>query len=95
MHAGRISRIADRGGRLSCLYVATKGVLTVYAHINIKPALQLGSRVQAGQVIGYVDRKLKDPHLHLEVWMDGKALAARTANQLATMIEIADIPPPV
>jgi murein DD-endopeptidase MepM/ murein hydrolase activator NlpD len=86
MHAGRISRIADRGGRLSCLYVAAKGILTVYAHINIKPAVQLGSQVQAGQVIGYVDRKLRDPHLHLEVWIDGKALTARTAGELAGRI---------
>lgn len=89
INSGRISRIADRGGRLSCMYVATKGIVTVYAHINIKPALQLGSQIKAGQVIGYVDRKLRDPHLHLEVWMNGKAIAARTGAELAANMNAA------
>jgi murein DD-endopeptidase MepM/ murein hydrolase activator NlpD len=86
MHDGRISRIADRGGRLSCIYIAGRGATTVYAHIHIKESIILGSRVRAGEVIGWVDRKLRDPHLHLEVWSGGRCVSARTAKGLAEAI---------
>lgn len=89
MHSGRISRIADRGGRLSCIYIAGKGTTTVYAHIHIKESLKLGHRVEEGDHIGWVDRKLSDPHLHLEAWIGGKSLSAKTARGLARVIEAA------
>jgi murein DD-endopeptidase MepM/ murein hydrolase activator NlpD len=80
MHAGKITRIAEPDGRLGCIYLEGDGVLTVYAHLHVKPEHKLGSHLEAGQVIGYVNRKLKDSHLHLEVWLNGKALKARTGT---------------
>lgn len=78
MHDGVITRIADRGGRLSCLYVVAPGLLTVYAHVSIKPALDLKSAVTRAQVIGYIADELKDPHLHLELWVGGNAVTGST-----------------
>lgn len=86
MHGGRIDRIADRDGRLACIYVAGKGVTTVYAHLHIHEKIKLGSSVREGERIGWVGRKLNDPHLHLEVWADGKCVSARTPKELATKI---------
>jgi len=86
MHSGCINRIADRDGRLSCIYVADKKVVTVYAHLHIKERLKLGMQVREGEVIGWVGRKLKDPHLHLEVWIGGKAVSAPTPKALAEAI---------
>ncbi len=86
MHDGQISRIADRGGRFSCLYIAGCGTTTVHAHIHIRECIALGSRVRAGEVIGWVDRKLRDPHLHLEVWTGGKSVSSLTPEGLARAI---------
>jgi len=84
MHTGKITRIADRAGKLSCLYVVGKqdntSLVSVYAHINIKPALVVGSEVKQGQVLGYVGKMLKDKHLHLELWINGTAFRARNGN---------------
>ncbi|MBI2843696.1 MAG: M23 family metallopeptidase [Armatimonadetes bacterium] len=88
MHDGRISRIADRGGRLSCVYVAGRGMTTVYAHLHIRERITFGMRVHEGELIGWVGRKLSDPHLHLEVWRGGKALAGRTAAKLCEAIQV-------
>lgn len=87
MHDGRINRIADRGGRLSCIYVAGKGVTTVYAHLHIHEKIKLGMKVHEGEIIGWVGRILSDPHLHLEMWMEGKALSAPRPALLAAKIE--------
>jgi murein DD-endopeptidase MepM/ murein hydrolase activator NlpD len=86
MHSGRISRIADRGGRLSCVYIAGSGFTTVYAHMHIHEILTLGMKVNQGEVIGWVDRKLSDPHLHLEVWAGGRSISAPTPASLAQQI---------
>ena len=83
MHDGRINRIADRGGRLSCVYIAGKGVTTVYAHLHIRERIKLGMRVHEGELIGWVGRALADPHLHLEVWIGGKAISAKKPEILA------------
>jgi len=83
MHDGRISRIADPGGRLACIYIAGKGVTTVYAHLHIRERIALGMRIHEGELIGWVGRVLADPHLHLEVWIGGRALAARSAHALS------------
>ena len=86
MHDGVVNRIADRGGRLSCIYVAGFGVTTVYAHIHIRGRIRLGTKIKAGEVIGWVDRKLNDPHLHLEVWTGGSVISGRTPSELAASI---------
>jgi murein DD-endopeptidase MepM/ murein hydrolase activator NlpD len=91
MHPGAVTRIADRFGKLACVYVQGAGVLTVYAHLHIKPSLNKGDIVRRGQVIGYVGRKLKDPHLHLEVIVGGEPIHGATPRHfveaLATLLD--------
>jgi murein DD-endopeptidase MepM/ murein hydrolase activator NlpD len=87
MHDGTIDRIADRGGRLSCIYIAGKDMTTVYAHLHIREKIALGMKVHQGELIGWVGRMLWDPHLHLEVWTNGKALSALTPALLAAKID--------
>ncbi|MEN6521277.1 MAG: M23 family metallopeptidase [Armatimonadota bacterium] len=86
MHGGRINRIADRNGRLACIYIAGKDMTTVYAHLHIHEKIRLGTVVREGECIGWVGRKLKDPHLHLEAWTGGKCISAKTPAQLAVKI---------
>lgn len=87
MHAGKVTRVADRDGRLSCTYlVGKKGdlrVTSVYAHLHLKDYIVVGAEVHEGQVIGYIGRELNDPHLHLELWVNNVCLAAPTARQYA------------
>lgn len=87
MHSGRISRIADRGGRLSCIYISGGRTTTVYAHIHIHDRVVLGSNVREGELIGWVGRKLSDPHLHLEIWMQWRALSGASSVELAANID--------
>jgi murein DD-endopeptidase MepM/ murein hydrolase activator NlpD len=88
MHSGKITRVADKDGLLSCVYITGGGFITVYAHLHIHDGLTPGVKVTAGQCIGWVGRKLKDPHLHLEVWSNGKALSAPTPGELAVKIDM-------
>ena len=58
------------------------GLITKYAHLDkIKPGLKVGTKVNRGDLIGYVGisgtgenlpGRIKHPHLHFEVWLDGK-----------------------
>lgn len=60
------------------------GLVTRYAHLNgIRQGLAPGSFVARGETIGYVGvsgtgqhlpGRLKHPHLHFEIWLDGKYL---------------------
>jgi len=86
MHSGTITRIAEPNGRLGCVYVDGKVWKITYAHLHVKPELQVGNLVLAGEVIGYVSRKLSDPHLHLEVLRNNKAVSGRTPHELAAKI---------
>ena len=49
------------------------GFSTIYAH-NKKNAVKLGQKVKRGEVIGYVGStgNSTGPHVHYEVWKDGK-----------------------
>jgi murein DD-endopeptidase MepM/ murein hydrolase activator NlpD len=67
--------------------VAGRGVTTVYAHLHIRERIRLGMRIHEGELIGWVGRILDDPHLHLEVWMNGKSLAARRPEKVAQRID--------
>lgn len=53
------------------------GFSTVYAH-NQKNAVRTGQMIKRGDVIGYVGStgKATGPHLHYEVWKDGKNMNA-------------------
>lgn len=61
-----------------------RGLITRYAHLNgIRKGLKVGSKVSRGDLIGYVGvsgtsntlpGRPKHPHLHFEVWVDGKYL---------------------
>lgn len=58
------------------------GLITKYAHLDkIKPGLRTGMKINRGDLIGYVGvsgtgenlpGRGKHPHLHFEVWLDGK-----------------------
>lgn len=60
------------------------GLATHYAHLNkINPTLKLGAMVARGDLIGFVGisgtgenlpGKIGYPHLHFEIWLDGKYL---------------------
>lgn len=71
--------------RLEVIYIEgnSNGVdwLAVYAHINAKLEAE-GVHVQAGDVVGSLRSDLSDPHLHFELWLDGKAVAAENGNAL-------------
>jgi murein DD-endopeptidase MepM/ murein hydrolase activator NlpD len=51
------------------------GYSTIYAH-NKRNAVRVGQRVKTGDVIGYVGStgKSTGPHVHYEVWKDGKSV---------------------
>ena len=89
MHSGHITRIVQPLGRLGCVYVEAKDVITIYAHLHIRELVKVGDEVEEGQLLGWVGRILNDPHLHLEVWIKGKALAERTPRALAEKINLA------
>jgi murein DD-endopeptidase MepM/ murein hydrolase activator NlpD len=58
------------------------GLITKYAHLDkAKPGLKTGTKVSGGDLIGFVGvsgtgenlpGRGKHPHLHFEVWLDGK-----------------------
>lgn len=93
VHDGYISRIADPGGRLSCVYIQGKGILTVYAHLSLKLWIRIKNilnpiqQMKAGQCIGYIGRKLNDPHLHFEMWKDGMSVSGRNSKELANKMD--------
>jgi|WetSurMetagenome_2_1015567.scaffolds.fasta_scaffold90822_2 murein DD-endopeptidase MepM/ murein hydrolase activator NlpD len=54
------------------------GFSTVYAH-NSANTVKVGNRVKRGDIIGYVGStgKSTGPHVHYEVWRDGKTVDAQ------------------
>ena len=89
MHSGRIT-VRGKGTLSENVFLtgvqSSIEVVTVYAHIKTKDSLKSGSTVTAGQVIGWVNRLLKNPHLHLEIWIDDKVLTEGTPSKLRTRI---------
>lgn len=85
--SGQIATMRDVGGKLSCLYldgVQTGHEITaVYAHCKYKDGIEPGAHVKAGECIGWIDDEVSDPHLHFELWLDGRAISEPTAFKLA------------
>ena len=54
------------------------GFSTVYAH-NKANAVKVGQKVKRGDIVGYVGStgKATGPHVHYEVWKNGKAIDAQ------------------
>lgn len=55
----------------------------VLAHIDTSKAnaeMKPGTVVAAGEVVGHLRGDLRDPHLHYELWLGGKALSAPTGK---------------
>jgi murein DD-endopeptidase MepM/ murein hydrolase activator NlpD len=92
MHSGHVTRIAQPLGRLGCVYVEAADMISVYAHLHLRiptperDGLKVGDHVEGGQLLGWVGRILNDPHLHLEVWVHRKGLAAPKPAELAQKI---------
>jgi murein DD-endopeptidase MepM/ murein hydrolase activator NlpD len=88
MHAGKVVRISpDRNAKKTYIIIEGNGAKSLYAHIHIKDGLNVGDTVREGQVIGYVGRLLNDPHPHIELSVNGKPVAGRTAKVLAAKID--------
>lgn len=86
MHDGVIVELEYTGRNGRVQIKDSNDTRSMYAHIHVKPTLKIGSLIKAGQVIGYVGRVLRDPHLHLELWVEGKAISGKTPTFLADRI---------
>jgi murein DD-endopeptidase MepM/ murein hydrolase activator NlpD len=86
MHSGVVNRIVEPTGRLGCIYVAAPKLVTVYAHLHILEGLKLGQKIKEGQKLGHVGRVLGDPHLHFEMWVNGKAVTGHNPAEMARNI---------
>ena len=90
-----VAGIRERNGILACVIIIGTGsdsiYRSVYAHLSIKSDLKSGDKVKQGQCIGYVGKKLNDPHLHYELWKNGQGICAKTpaglSAKLATFFE--------
>lgn len=84
---GHITQIGRKGAYGK--YIRMKhagGYETAYAHMNgYKKGLKKGSYVKQGQVIGYVGStgRSTGPHLHFEVWKNGKKTNPFNTNVIA------------
>ena len=72
---GRVSFAGRRGGYGNAVMLAhNTSVATLYGHLSrFAPHLRVGSRVQQGEVIGYVGMTglATGPHLHYEYLVGG------------------------
>jgi len=71
--------------KLEVIYIEAPGVVAVYAHINARHE-GTGKRWRKGETIGVVRGDLGDPHLHFELWLDGKAVAAPSPEKLRALM---------
>lgn len=85
MHDGVQTVWRNDTQKLEVIYIEGGGITTVYAHIDATHEAT-GVRIKRGELVGYVRGDLKDPHLHLEVWVDGKAVSSGTPATLATKL---------
>jgi murein DD-endopeptidase MepM/ murein hydrolase activator NlpD len=85
-HSGNIA-IREPDGILSCVIITGTGndriYRSVYAHLHIHESLHSGQHVDKGQLIGWVGRKVKHPHLHYELWKNGEGICAPKPHLLS------------
>jgi murein DD-endopeptidase MepM/ murein hydrolase activator NlpD len=67
------------------IYLQGDGVLDVFAHVNARKD-GTGHVYMAGEVVGYVRSDLRDPHLHWERIVAGRAVHSPTAAGLRDML---------
>lgn len=92
MHDGTQTRWYNDATRLEVIYVEGGGWVTVYAHINAARE-EIGHKFKRGDLVGWVRGDLNDPHLHLEVWREGAAVAAASPKVLAAKLQALVTPP--
>ena len=76
------------------IYLEGAGWMAVYAHINATHE-GTGMGIPAGGIVGYVRTDLADPHLHFELWLDGKVVSAPTSKGLRNEVAALCKPPHV
>lgn len=62
-------------------------VKVCYCHLSLMGCQANGTFRESGQKIGYVGHDVQDPHLHLEVWVNGVALSGHTPRILLEKIK--------
>ena len=85
--AGTVVRMCRPSGKLDDCWIEGESeghqVTIVLAHLHYKPWVYLGADLQRGLIIGFVADEVNDPHVHMEIWIDGEAVTARTPVALA------------
>lgn len=67
--------------KLEVVYLEGNGIVAVYAHINA--AFEgTGKHWRQGETIGVLRGDLSAPHIHFELWIDGKVVADQTPERL-------------
>lgn len=89
-HSGTVA-IREPNGILSCVIIDGTGsdsiYRSVYAHLHIHESLHNGDKVEKGQIIGWVGRKCRKPHLHFELWRKGQGICAPSSDALNAKLE--------
>jgi len=82
---GTVSFVGRRGGYGNLVEVRHNSRTTTrYAHLSrYAPGLRVGQRVEQGQTIGYVGASglATAPHLHYELWVEGRPVNPRRQFQ--------------
>jgi murein DD-endopeptidase MepM/ murein hydrolase activator NlpD len=80
-------KLRTAGWLIVCEGIALKRqFLACYCHLRLEGLAKFGAVLQPGQIVGHICGDLEQPHLHLEVWQNGVALAAKEPTQLRQMI---------
>ncbi|MFA5036884.1 MAG: M23 family metallopeptidase [Candidatus Izemoplasmatales bacterium] len=86
-HSGYVADVRDPDGTLACVIITGTGsdkiYRSVYAHLHVHQTIHVGDEIKKGQIIGWVGRKVKHPHLHFELWKNGNGICAPKPKQLS------------
>jgi murein DD-endopeptidase MepM/ murein hydrolase activator NlpD len=96
---GKITRHQFDETMKEVIYFEGDGFIAVYAHINKVSSIPIGKVIAADSVIGYLRGDLNDPHLHFELWVDGKSIRGATSGEcrynMAAYLEDISIDTPI